>query len=176
VLTPESDARFFDTLGKKGHASIKIRPPGDSSIRENRFAGLVDVRIEIARAWIVVDRETGPEDDTMVAVHISQLGKEKIVSRKGEVFAFEHEPVKVTFRYDLARKVPSYEAIAKASFSGQDAIFHTFDPREGGYATLSPFSRWRIELPPAMNTCLTREDLKSATKVILELHGRSLAA
>lgn len=124
------------------------------------FAGMANVRVLAARAWIDGARTTSGT----LHVDVTHTGSEQIVNPSGTVFSFSHEPVTKPFIYSL-----------KSGAVVEDANFGVVQQEVGGaptYAALGPFTTWQIKVDPAYNSGL---DLSGVTGIRLEFQGTNFA-
>lgn len=155
VDDPASLAQFA------AHGSLDVTIPlaePNTTIAQNPFAGLTDIRVTKARPWI--DGATVSNDSLMVT--ITHTGGETIVTRTGTPFFFQHDQVVTGFRYR-----PSNAAIQ------MDADITVAAAEQTQFGLLGPFTTWRVEAKTENNAGL---DLSGVTKLEIEFAGYALAA
>ncbi|KAK9709518.1 hypothetical protein K7432_008989 [Basidiobolus ranarum] len=138
------------------------------------FAGLYNLRLNQVRVWLPGAKTKADSlDRQLLHISIKHMGREKIKSKHGEVFDFDHSAVSLQYIYDAAQ-VKSVKDIKKPKIDfSKQSIENDYT---GGQATpdkmapLGPLTTWWIQISDADNPGLDLGDVQSAH---IEFWGRN---
>ena len=130
--------------GREGIVLMIDIPPTD-----NAFKDKADIRLTKVRFFA-----PGAKTDTnRLEAKITHSGKETIANNRLKRFKFSHDPIKVTFRYNMETM--------KAE--GDDTVDGNISwPAENDFALPGPFTQWKIEIRDTVNKNLDLSDVSSA--------------
>jgi hypothetical protein len=151
--------------GQDIYVTIPPYVPDQTPPVSSPFGGMANVRLTKARPWITGVTTT---NNGQVKVNISHTGAETIVDTSGNPWSFTHDPVNTMFTY--AFNQPQDQA---AIFQDADLGNGDFDSADNDYASVGPFTTWKISIPNGViNPGL---DTSGITAVTIEFQGQSLS-
>lgn len=117
------------------------------------FAGLANVRLTTVRVYA----EGARTQEGTLRVSIMHGGYETIVPKTNAAMSFIHNPLNVTFEYDLAQPCTIL----------MDGTIGSTMPNDN-FALIGPFTTWTFKVDPALNPGL---DLGQITGLTIEFSG-----
>lgn len=148
---------FWEMLKKYGYFEVDIpEVNADTTIKENPFTGMSEVRIEKARPFVKGICTT----DNILRIELIQGGQEVFYNSDNVKFNFVHSIVKQIFRYENLECPKILEDIDYSQKEGDKT-----------FALISPFTRWRISIPDNWNTIDWEQSLKENFDFRLEFWG-----
>ena len=152
---------------------IKASDPA-SSVDENVFAGLSDVRIDAIRIWLfgVAVGSNALEGTSSITAQLQHWGNDTIVDPSGKQFAFSHDHVLVPFKYDPTG-LNKWSDVASARIYSEQKLPHVswisaMDIATDSMAPFGPFTSWRLVVKANQNSKL---DLGKVNNVCVEFWG-----
>ena len=149
--------------GKSASFSIPAARPTPHADAANPFLGLGDVRLSKVRPWVFGATTT----NQMLRVDIEHGSADTIIDPAGACTVVSHDPLGLTFRFDMSKGVDTPQSIydgANGPIDG-DVRSPEQDPMS---ALIGPFTTWKVTISPDYNPGLQTSDI---TRLSVEFFG-----
>lgn len=151
-------------------AYIRLDPKSD----RDTFKDDIDIRLSQVRLWLLgVDMSPDERGRKLLSIQLIHMGEDLIQDNYMNTFQFSHDPVTITFEYDVALVSNIKQAPGKAVFSEQNLQDDHYIGDTSGtnsIAALGPFTTWKLSVKVDSNKNLNMQGLKEA---YLEFRGSS---